>query len=265
MERRIRIVGLCLIAVFVLGAVVATTAQAGIELGKCEKVSKIGKGEHAFKGRYKSKICSKAEEATPEEIGLGGLTNKYEWHPGAGGNGLFTAKGKIATLSTAGRVIECKTTSATGAIRGAGTVEATFKFNKCAQPKNAGKKCHTKGKESEEIVSDKVLGKLGEGPSKEPLIQFAHQHGGSQEPAEPWVVFECEEKTFTVTGSLAGKSTQAPNEMTKKAGIEFTETVGEQGLVAAFPGTFQETETEALTVLFAQADKYEASYELRTT
>lgn len=267
MERRIRIVGLCLIAVFVLGAVVATTAQAGVELGKCGKVVKTGQGKNGFKGRYKDKICSKAEEATPEEIGLGGEKNKYEWHPGAGGNGTFTGKGKEIKITTGSLEVVCKTGSATGAIRGAQTLEVTFKFNTCQQPKNEKKKCGTHGKELGEILSDKLLGQLSEGPKKEPLFTFAHLKAGVQNPEEPWMEFECIEKKFTVTQSLSGKSTQAENVMTKKGGIEFSELVGEQDLIAEFPNPFnsEETEKEPLKIVFGQTFKYEASYELRTT
>jgi len=269
MERRIRIVGLCLIAVFALSAVVATTAQAGVELGKCNKVGATGKGKQKFKGRYKNKICSAAEggEATPEEIGIGGETNKYNWVPGTGGNGTFTGKGKEVKITTGQLNLVCKTSSSTGAIRGAETLEITFKFNKCQQPTNEKKECKTHGKEKEEIVSDKLLGKLSEGPSKEPLMTFAHLKSGAANPEEPWMEFECIEKKFTVTQSLGGESTQEPNKMTKKGGIEFNEVTGEQGLIAEFPNAFnsEEIEKENLTAIFSQVFKYEASYEQRTT
>jgi hypothetical protein len=65
--RRIRMVGLCLVAMFAVSALVASAAQAqSPEWGRCEKA----KG-----GKYKEKAC--LTEATQKN---GKYTGKYEWH-----------------------------------------------------------------------------------------------------------------------------------------------------------------------------------------
>jgi hypothetical protein len=276
MERRIRVVGLCLIAVFALSAVVVASAQATVEIGQCVKIARTvgGSGEHKYKGRYKSKVCTKAEEATPEEEGLGGATNKYEWKPGAAGNGNFSGKSsgtKVVTIKTGELEVKCKKGStATGAIRGgtgSGTVETRFNFKDCVQPNNENKPCSTHGKEKGEIETKELIGNLEEGPEpgKEPLISYVHKAKGTLgEPAEPWVEFECIEKLFTVNGTLSGKDTQAPNAMSKKGGIDFSFELGNQGLEAKFPSAFGgEEEEKELEMSFEESDKYEGSYELR--
>jgi hypothetical protein len=66
--RRIRMMGLCLVAMFALGAVVASVAQAAAtpEWGRCEKTKA---------GKYTESAC--LTEATQTK---GKYTGKYEWH-----------------------------------------------------------------------------------------------------------------------------------------------------------------------------------------
>lgn len=71
--KRIRIVGLCLFAVFALSALVASSASAALpEFKVCVKAAKVGK---LYTGHYTDKACSKHATA-PEEAA--GKTNKYE-------------------------------------------------------------------------------------------------------------------------------------------------------------------------------------------
>ncbi len=272
MERRIRIVGLCLLAVFALSAAVAASAQATVEIGKCKKVMKGAKGFH---GRYVGKKCAPGlappngtgEEATPEEIGGGGKANKYEWEPGAGGSGTYLAKGKQVKIVKGGLEIECKNSVVTaGAIKGAQTLEAKFNFKTCTQLKTTTKlKCGTHNKEPGEIESKNLLGTLSENVAKEPLIAYAHLKSGVAVPEEPWMEFECKQTAYVISGTLTGKDTSEPNVPSKKSGIKFAEGLGEQGLIATFPNPLneEETEKESITVSFEQGDKLESTYELR--
>jgi len=71
--KRMRIVGLCLVAVFALSAVIAASASAAApEFQVCGKAAKAGK---LYTGKYTDKACSK--EASPTEI-TEGKKNKYE-------------------------------------------------------------------------------------------------------------------------------------------------------------------------------------------
>src|SRR4051812_24152320 len=111
MERRIRIVGLCLVAVLALCAVASSGAQASTELGRCIKKSKTATG---FKGHNTDKEC--LVEASPEEVGKGGKANKYEWEAGPGGNSEFTSKGNSPTIATEQFEITCKKVEGKGRV-----------------------------------------------------------------------------------------------------------------------------------------------------
>jgi hypothetical protein len=277
MERRIKIVGLCLLAAFALSAVVAVaSAQATVEIGKCVKTVKGPKG---FKGRYVGKDCKpglppEGEEASSEEIGLGGKNNKYEWEAGANGNTSYTATGtepaKTVTILEGELEIVCKSSEATGAVRGAtgeGTLEAKFDFKGCNQPKSPGgkQKCSTHGKEIGEIESKTLIAGLSENVAKEPQLAYvAKEHGTTGNAELTWAEFECKETTYKLTGTLTGKDTTETNKPGKKGGVDFVVGTGQE-LVAHFPNPFNNTETEeeAAKLVFAQKLKFGANYELR--
>jgi len=267
MERRIRIVGLCLIAVFALSAMVAASASASVEFGQCVKQAKGPKG---FQGHYQDKACTKA--APPEEIGLGGKLNKYEWVPGGGKNSAFSAKGKEVKLTSGTLEVACKNSavvSGSASVRGAETLEEKFKFNSCVLPKFAKAQCTTHGKVAGEIETKTLWGSLSEGPEPEktPFVTFEGKVKGEPKgsPTEVWAEFECNNSVFTLKGALTGKDTQAKNAPGKKGGIEFKAGGAEQELVATFPNPFniEETEEEPIELTFSQSNKFEVSDELR--
>ncbi len=266
MERRIRIVGLCLIAVFALSAVVAVaSAQATVEIGQCVKTAKTGTG---FKGRYTEKNCSEASEATPAEIGFGGKKNKYDWSAGGGGNGTYTGTGKTVKITVGELEVECKKSAVTGSVRGGtgpDTLEAKFSFKACIQPKSPTKKaeCKTKGKEGGEIETKELVASLEENGAKEAEFAFTPKKG------EAWGEFECKETPYTLIGTLTGKDAEAFNTPSKKGGpIEFVSGPGQE-LVAQFPNPLkaEEKEEEPATLVFTESQKFEAAiaYELRQT
>ncbi|HUH80330.1 MAG TPA: hypothetical protein VLZ06_03290 [Solirubrobacteraceae bacterium] len=280
MERRIRIVGVCLLAAFALStAVLTTSASASLEFGQCKKLLKGA--NNRYHGRWKNKDCVKREvvegeevkgEASPEEIGLGGKENKWEFVPGPAGNSTYSAKGHtvIITLPEAGGGLEitCKSSAGHGALKGAQSIEGNFSFKKCEQLKNNKLMCSTHGKDEGEIetAAHGLIGLLeeGKGPEKEPLIKYEYKEKGTEGNDEkPWMEFECQSKLYVVSGTLSGEAIDEANVPSKKAGISFTETLG-QGLTASFEEQFgTETEESVATVTFGQSFKFETNYELR--
>jgi hypothetical protein len=260
MERRIRIVGLCLIAVFALSAVIATAAQAETQFGQCVKTLKVGK---VYKGQYTNKECT--AKATPEEEALGGKTNKYKWEGGPGHKATFLAKGKTVTIMVGAVEVSCKKSSGLGTVRNSQNISATLTFTTCTQPKNENEKCQTPKAESGEIETKELIGTVVEKPSKEVLISYERKVSGNEgNPEEPWMEFTCFGRKFTITGTLAVKATTELNKMSKRGGIKASATEGEQGLEASFinPVTL-ETEEEPLTLSLESAFKFENLIELR--
>ena len=155
--KRMRIVGLCLVAVFALTAFAASSASALPEIGRC--VAKTGTG------KYKDSNCTeKAGKLTSEK--------NYEWNKATGMNPHFTSAGGAGVLETeSGTRVECTAQTATGEYRlveNTTTHTDTSKevknvvatFTGCSLP-IIGAKCNTAGHGEGEIVTNSLKGPLG--------------------------------------------------------------------------------------------------------
>jgi hypothetical protein len=91
--KRMRILGLALVAVFALAAVVASTAGAQATWTECAKTAKNLEGKYT--GSFTDKACTLA--ASPEQVATG-KENKYELKEGIGKGKAFKTKGGAATL-----------------------------------------------------------------------------------------------------------------------------------------------------------------------
>jgi hypothetical protein len=147
---RIKTMGLCLVAVFALGAFAASSAFSA-EIGRC--VAKAGTG------KYKDANCTlKAGKLVSEK--------SFEFVKGAVNVG-FTASGGTGTLEAAsGTNVVCtaQTTKGqylvkTGAIKAVWKVVATF--TGCSIP-TIGIPCNTAGQASGTIVTSSLKGNLGD-------------------------------------------------------------------------------------------------------
>ncbi|HTY98147.1 MAG TPA: hypothetical protein VMB91_13970 [Solirubrobacteraceae bacterium] len=259
MVGRIRTLGLCLVAALSLGALSAAGAQASAEItARCFKTAKGA--NHSYHGHYLNKTCT--EEASAEEIGLGGKSNKYEFGFGE----TWSAKGAALKLVTAqGPEVKCVKSAGSGTILGPARVEATFTFSKCGSLESI---CTTPGLKSGYIATKPLIGVVGENGDGEVQVSFTGKEANSTEPApaETFAEFDClgEAVHLALHGTLSGKWTEAPNKLTKTGGIEFAAGTGEQGLIEQFPNiTSGETEEEAATLELTQRFKFKDQYELK--
>src|SRR5438105_10627578 len=110
--KRMRMMGLCLVAVFAVTAIGAGTASALPEIGRC--VAQAGTG------KYKDANCT-------EKAGTKESEKQFEFKKGALATSLgFTSKGGEGVLETvSGTKIVCKTQSATGKYKRNATSGAT--------------------------------------------------------------------------------------------------------------------------------------------
>ena len=174
--KRMRILGLAILAVFALGAIVASAASA-VEPGWYECA--------------KNKEAGKLEKGCAKEGGKGG----YEIKPGIGKGKPFKGKGGAATLHTAipgkGDIpVECEKFKDSGQpVLPNLQVNVVAIFSKC---KFAGLPCQS-GTKSGEIVTKKLAGELGY-VSKSPLKVGASLYAET----EPGTGLEAE---FTCTGA----------------------------------------------------------------
>lgn len=145
MMRRIKIVGLSLLALFAVTAFAASSAfGAAPEFGRC--VTKAG-------GKFSNSGCTK-EVATK---------GKFEWEPGPGPKNKFSSAIKPATtakLETVGKqVITCTGETSNGEIANAKEVAGVVaKFTTCTA---LGQKCESAGAKEGEIVTNSLGGPLG--------------------------------------------------------------------------------------------------------
>jgi hypothetical protein len=147
--KRMRIVGLSLVAAFALSAIGAVSASALPEIGRC--VSQVG-------GKYTEGNCIK--KGTTKEPG------SFEWKKNPIKKGFTSVGGEGKLQGATGTEIKCLTQSATGVYLEKGAtpstkevtnVQATFKG--CELPL-FGVECKSAGHAAGEIVTTKLKGKL---------------------------------------------------------------------------------------------------------
>jgi hypothetical protein len=209
--KRFKIVGLCLMAVFALTAIMASSASAG-QFGTC--IKKKGAGN------YEGKYCEKKAA----EPGKG----NSEWVPNAAAIKTLSEGGASALKGGAGE-IACKKGSNVDEITGATTNKELFTFHECTlKPfelpcKNAEIEIEEgKGKNAKKVK----VGVINTYPLKSHLIDHGEKGPSGKEPAsgEVWNVieaegmmnagftgpgpylaaFECGPVPFEVTGSVSG-------------------------------------------------------------
>lgn len=166
--KRMRIVGLCLVAVFAFSAVVAANAFAEApEFMVCGKAAKSGK---LYTGKYNSKTCStEATEAEQKE----GKKNKYEREPytsakkkGYKGKNAGTPKNlaidPLTGKGVAGEIkgaTECTKEAVVGEVTGPKTEKWHTVYTNCIGDETP---CHTAGasEKKKEIKTEELEGTL---------------------------------------------------------------------------------------------------------
>jgi len=225
-----RIMGLCLAAVFALAAFAASSAFALPEVGRCLS---------SETGKYKNAGCTEKASATEK-----GNKAKFEWHKGAKSESEgvnFTGSSGASSLETeSGTKIECTTSSASGkwdqdsgSIKEVEGVVATFK--NCSL--GVAKKACQSGVTSGEIVTKTLIGPIGylKGKgSKTPEV------GAELKPSVAkgkFAEFECEGFGKILVGEGTGKLgdciiatvTSAVNVMTTTSTELYTGVKGPEG------------------------------------
>lgn len=173
--RRIRIMGLCLVAMFAMGAIASGTASATApEFGQCLK--KAVKSLPGYSDSKCTKVATEAKKGT------------YEWIPGPViGKNKFTTIGGVATLLTVkGETVTCTKEESTGHYIEGGNnkeEETTVRFKGCESNKLS---CTTAGEPEGELVTNPLVGVIGfeKAPKKTALL--LHPQTGST-----FIAFNC--------------------------------------------------------------------------
>jgi hypothetical protein len=207
---RTKMMGLCLVAAFLVTAVAVSSASAALpEYKVCAKAAKVGKD---FTGKYSDKDCTKAT--------TGG---KYELEAGTGKKSAFKAKSGPSKLETPGvGATECKSSKSTGEFAGTKEVKKLVtEFKTCT---SLGKKCQSAGAKAGTIITEPSQGTVGY-ISKSPLKVgvVLSPEGGSY-----LAQFECEGAQIRSLGSLIGEVKGNINTISKKFTLSFKQHEGKQ-------------------------------------
>jgi hypothetical protein len=234
--KRLKIMGVCVTAVCVVGLITGGAASAASypltglpEVGRCVKSA----GKH---GLYKFKNCVKLAEVAG--------TGAYEWEPGPGALPGFNVEASEAKLETVSHVkINCASSSITGAWTGSKTATVKVELRGCA---SAGRGCGVNPGKPTEITNEEPLeGELGfvhQGehpkvgldlkPKAPSTVLFTFTCGGPPEltPPEPWVV----------EGSIIGKYRYIDARPRLEFGLRFEASGGKQ-IPQQFEGGLKDT------------------------
>ena len=213
---RLKIMGICLVAVFAMAAVVSASASAAAPaFYECAKLTK-NPTTKKYEGKYSEKTCAK--EASPTEQAEG-KKNKYELKEGIGAKGKpFKGKGPAATLHTpaVGGEVTCKSFKDSGSINTPTTEnKVVSEFKTCESLK---KKCASPGQKAGTIKTNSLAGELGY-ISKSPL-----KVGVLLKPESGSVLaeFNCEGLEIETTGSVIGEQKGDINVFNKTSENVFT-------------------------------------------
>ncbi|MGP0102724.1 MAG: hypothetical protein ACLPUT_14035 [Solirubrobacteraceae bacterium] len=187
--KRLGYVGLCLVALFLLGATAVSAAQAA-EYGRCIKAAKINK---QYRGDFADKSCTQAVVET----------GKYEWSPGPGPRPGFTTTMKKITVTSPDLEfgLTCSG-SGSGRITGRKTGQVTLTLTSCSS-KATGGKCNSSGEPPGVINTVTLYTELAEPEAGVVLTVIS--------PA-PWYTFatefDCNGVLARIRGSLGGVATK---------------------------------------------------------
>jgi hypothetical protein len=197
--RRIKVMGLCLVAVAALASVAVSSASAAPELYECAKAAKVGK---TYTGNYNNKSCSEPNSKNE---------GKYQLQPGIGKAKAFKGSGKVATLHTPaiGGEVACKTNKSSG--KNSSTTHQSgviAEFKTCT---SLGKKCTSAGEKAGTIKTNPLEGSFGY-ISKSPLKVGVELVGeGGKDSAD----FTCEGLVIETKGAVIGEITGNINTFNK--------------------------------------------------
>jgi hypothetical protein len=200
---RLKLIGLCVVAVLASGSLVAASAWAlPPEIGRC--------ASHAG-GKYTNNVCTK--------MAKGKTVGSFEWEAGAVKN-KFSGTGGRGTLETVALAqVICKTEASHGEFTSSKTVgNVAVSFTEC---ESGGFKCNSVGAKEGEIATNPLAGSLvWEKYGKKVAIDLVPQSG------ELFVEFTCGPANAKVKGSVL---TNVPaNKSETKIEEKFTAKKGKQ-------------------------------------
>jgi hypothetical protein len=244
--KRMKIMGLCLIAVFSMVVVVASSASAAPTYYECAKAAKVGK---TYTGNSNNNTCTESNAK-----GEG----KYNLQPGRGKDKAFKGKGGAATLHTpaVGGEVKCGASKDEGFISSSFTGQEKVKvtFTKCT---SLGKNCSSAGGKKGEIKTNPLEGALGYISTSGKKVGVSLKGEGGADSAD----FNCEGLVIETKGAVIGEITGDINAINASSTDAFTVTGGGVQSITKFEGG----PTEVLESLINGSGPFESGEATTTT
>ncbi len=206
--KRMRILGLALVAVFAVAVAASASASAAPTWFECAKVAKV---EGKYHGKFSDKACT-----------VGSTEGKYELAEGIGKGKAFKGKGgesKLRSSTPFGTELNvtCGKFKDEGHIANVGgtgyAVGVTASFSKC---EFQGEKCTTPGAKTGEIKTKMLAGPLGYINDENPEAPVVGQDLASEaEPGGSLAEFNCTIVNVHVIGSVIGQQAGDINAISK--------------------------------------------------
>jgi hypothetical protein len=212
--KRIRIVGLCLVAVFAMSAIASASASAAApEYLICGKAAK-SKVTKKYEGTFSNKECTAASTEGKYELVAYTAAKKTEFKTKSGASSLdvyIPGTGIVGETS-------CAKSKDVGKVTGAKTATDVVTFEKCA---SSGKTCtgDQAGTKTGDIVTytlDETLAASAE--SKTGVAQEVKGTGPGGESA----AFNCEGEEISTTGAVSGEITGDVGKASKDSNVIFS-------------------------------------------
>jgi hypothetical protein len=228
--RRIKMMGLCLVAVLALAAVAVSSASAALpEYRTCVKAAKVGKTTPT--GEFSDKNCSVAAPGGKYQLGSWSEAKKKGFK---GKNGTSTLTSYIPenestpwTGGTPAGVVTCKSGKSEGEITGPKTSTVKVEFKTCS---SEGKKCTSTGGKTGSITTAPLTATLGyiEGGVGSDVEATSHKITAE---------FSCEGLAIVTTGSVIGVNSGNVNKFAKEGTQTFSENAkhGQSVVFGEFP------------------------------
>ncbi len=240
--KQLRTLGLCLVAVLVVGALAAAGASAAEPPAflKCVKAPKEGK---TFTGKYTSKECTSASE-----VETGGKYEREELAPKT----PFTGKMKATTITANGKVVKCKKGVNSGELLSTQAFRDTLEFSGCGVNGSSKAPCTTTGSATGTIKSALLTGELQYvNPAETEIGALLFAFGTDGE-------FTCGAETIVLRGGVLGSLTNTKKGQT----IAFKVVGGKQEHTVYWDEEEEWTKVGALPLhLFTEPGEKEATLE----
>jgi hypothetical protein len=222
--KRIRMAGLCLVAVFVLGAVMAGSASAASpEFKTCVKAVEKLPNKTYKDGEYSDKGCSKAEAGGKYKLAAWNEGKKNFKLTGKGGKGV-----NIQYIPSSETIIgdtECSSEKISGEVTGAKTAKFTTEYKGCKT--NEGKNCNSAGEGKGKIKTNTLEGELVPQPGSKEGVGILVFNEAS--PGGVLAAYNCEGLEVSAAGAVMGEVDGGSAEAVKEMEYNF----------AKGPGVFQ--------------------------